>query len=298
MHGERAAGPENRLAQETSPYLRQHADNPVDWHPWGAEAIEQARTLDKPILLWINDGLMAIFFVVVGLEIKRERVEGELRDPRRAALPAIAAVGGMLAPAAIFAVMNVGTPGVRGWGVPMATDIAMAVAVVKALGPPRVPSAMQVFLLALAIVDDIGAIVVIAVFYSEDAEPWFLGGAVAVVAVVIAMRKRGFRSRGVYVLAGVTLWLMLQRAGVHATVARHVGVVRRPTVIQSIAAGAENGADVAKIARRRARFVKLEIDQVRVARQQHSRFERLDSQVPPVPNARPAASSLCHHDAS
>ncbi|MBA3984454.1 MAG: Na+/H+ antiporter NhaA, partial [Acidimicrobiia bacterium] len=115
---------------------------------------------------WVNDGLMAIFFFVVGLEIKRELVTGDLRDPRRAALPAIAAVGGMVLPAALFLVFNLGGNGSRGWGIPMATDIAFAVGVMALLGD-RVPSPLKVFLLTLAIVDDIGAIAVIAIFYSE-----------------------------------------------------------------------------------------------------------------------------------
>ncbi len=175
-------------------------------------------TLSMDLRHWVSDGLMALFFVVVGLEIKRELVDGELRDPRRAALPAIAAVGGMIVPAAIFALITIGTPGVRGWGVPMATDIAMAIALVAALGS-RVTPAMKVFLLALAIVDDIGAIIVIAVFYSDDTNLWYLGGAIAVVAAVVGMRRLGIRSIGWYVIAGLAMWLLLHEAGIHATIA-------------------------------------------------------------------------------
>ena len=175
-------------------------------------------TLSMDLRQWVSDGLMALFFVVVGLEIKRELVDGELRDRRRAALPAIAALGGMVAPAAVFALVNLGGAGLRGWGVPMATDIAMAIAVVTVLGS-RVTPAMKVFLLALAIVDDIGAIMVIAVFYSDDTNLWFLGGAVAAVAVVVTMRRLGVRSTGAYVIGGLALWLMLHEAGVHATIA-------------------------------------------------------------------------------
>src|SRR4051812_39738702 len=126
-----------------------------------------SHSLDLTLQGWVNDGLMAIFFLVVGLEIKRELVEGELKDPKRAALPAVAAVGGMVAPALIYVAINVGGDGARGWGIPMATDIAMAVGVLSLLGS-RVSSSLKLFLLALAIVDDIGAIAVIAIFYSGD----------------------------------------------------------------------------------------------------------------------------------
>jgi NhaA family Na+:H+ antiporter len=167
---------------------------------------------------WVSDGLMAFFFLVVGLEIKRELVDGELRDPRRAALPAIAAVGGMLVPAALYAIINAGSSSSHGWGVPMATDIAMAIAVVAALGS-RVTSAMKVFLLALAIVDDIGAIIVIAVFYSTDTNLAYLGFALVIVAIVMGMRRLGVQSMGAYAVAGVALWLALHEAGIHATIA-------------------------------------------------------------------------------
>ena len=124
-------------------------------------------TLDLDLQEWVNDGLMTIFFFVVGLEIKRELVEGELREPRRAAMPAIAALGGMVVPALIYVAINAGGDGAAGWGIPMATDIAMAVGVLSLLGS-RVAPSLKLFLLALAIVDDIGAIVVIALFYSDD----------------------------------------------------------------------------------------------------------------------------------
>ena len=187
---------------------------------WTSElgATLAGHTLSMDLRHWVSDGLMALFFVVVGLEIKRELVDGELRDRRRAALPAIAALGGMVAPAAVFALINLGGSGLRGWAVPMATDIAMAIAVVTVLGS-RVTPAMKVFLLALAIVDDIGAIMVIAVFYSDDTNLWFLGGAVAVVAAVVTMRRLGVRSIGTYVIGGLALWLMLHEAGIHAAIA-------------------------------------------------------------------------------
>jgi len=144
--------------------------------------------LDEPLEAWINDGLMTIFFFVVGLEIKRELVAGELRDPRAAALPAVAALGGMVVPALAYAVFNAGGPGGHGWGIPMATDIAFAIGIVSLLGN-KVPGVMKVFLLTLAIVDDIGAIAVIAVFYTDDLSVGWLMVAVGLVALIVVMRR-------------------------------------------------------------------------------------------------------------
>jgi NhaA family Na+:H+ antiporter len=149
-------------------------------------------SIDLDLQEWVNDALMAIFFLVVGLEIKREVVEGELRDPRTAALPAIAAVGGMVVPALIYVALNAGGAGVEGWGIPMATDIAMAIGVVSLLGS-RVAPSLKLFLLALAIVDDIGAILVIAIFYSDDIDFGALGVAVALVGAVALLRWLGVR---------------------------------------------------------------------------------------------------------
>lgn len=175
-------------------------------------------TLDESLEHWVNDGLMVIFFFVVGLEIKRELVSGELRGPRAAALPAMAAVGGMIVPALIFFAMNQGGPGADGWGIPMATDIAFAVGVVALLGN-RVPSAMKVFLLTLAIVDDIGAIAVIAVFYTEDVStPWLLAS-LGISFVVVLMRIARIWYIPAYVLVGGFLWLAVFESGIHATIA-------------------------------------------------------------------------------
>ena len=167
---------------------------------------------------WVTDGLMAIFFFVAGLEIKRELVVGELRNPRSAALPAIAALGGMAVPALIFIALNAGGTGARGWGVPMATDIVFAVAVLALLGR-RVPRALKLFLLTLAIVDDVGAIVVIAVFYSKSVSvAWLLGGVLAVLGIAV-LRRIGVASPVAYVLPGAVLWLCVLESGVHATIA-------------------------------------------------------------------------------
>jgi NhaA family Na+:H+ antiporter len=167
---------------------------------------------------WINDGLMALFFFVVGLEIKRELVSVELRDRRTAALPAVAAVGGMVVPAALFWLVAGGGPAARGWGVPMATDIAFAVGVLALLGS-RVPRALKVFLLTLAIVDDIGAIAVIAVFYNARLDPDWLMGAAALLGVVLAARRLGRGWIVAFVPIALLVWYCTYRSGVHPTIA-------------------------------------------------------------------------------
>jgi len=177
---------------------------------------------------WVNDGLMAIFFFVVGLEIKRELVEGELRDPRRAALPAIAAVGGMIVPALVFVAFNAGGAGADGWGIPMATDIAMAVGVLSLLGS-RVPSPLKLFLLALAIVDDIGAIVVIALFYSDDFDARAALFALGFLALMALLRVLGVRRIWPFAVLGVGVWLSVQQGGVHATIAGVILGLLAPT---------------------------------------------------------------------
>lgn len=169
--------------------------------------------------MWVNDGLMVLFFFVVGLEIKAELVVGDLADPRQAALPAIAAVGGMAIPAAIYAVVNVAGDGVLGgWGVPMATDIAFAVGVLALLGK-RVPQRLKLFVLTLAIVDDIGAIVVIAIFYTSELSFGWLGIAVLGLILVAVMRRLRIWYIPMYVLVGVVVWYATFRSGVHATIA-------------------------------------------------------------------------------
>jgi len=167
---------------------------------------------------WVNDGLMAVFFFLVGLEIKREVLVGELASRRSAALPVAAALGGMLAPAALYAAVNAGGPGAAGWGVPMATDIAFALGILALLGD-RVPSALRVFLAALAIADDLGAVLVIALFYTSALDWGALGGAAVVLAVLLGLNRAGARRPLTYALLGVLLWLLVLASGVHATIA-------------------------------------------------------------------------------
>jgi NhaA family Na+:H+ antiporter len=174
--------------------------------------------LSKPLLLWINDGLMAIFFLLVGLEIKREIVGGELASTRRAVLPVVAAVGGMVAPAVIYSVVNIGGPGARGWGIPMATDIAFALGALALLGN-RVAPSLRVFLTAVAIADDLGAVAVIAIFYTQDLVWIALAFGGLLVVVLAAINRAGVRHAAPYVLLGVALWVAVLKSGVHATVA-------------------------------------------------------------------------------
>ena len=167
---------------------------------------------------WVNDGLMAVFFFVVGLEVKRELTEGELTDRRAASLPLCAAVGGMVAPALIFFAWNPSGATSRGWGVAMATDTAIALGVLALLGA-RVPPGLKLFLLTLAVIDDIGAICVIAFFYSSNVELGWLGGAAATIAAIVLMRWLGVRFALAYIAPALVLWLCFFQSGVHATIA-------------------------------------------------------------------------------
>jgi NhaA family Na+:H+ antiporter len=190
---------------------------------------------DKTLLIWINDLLMAIFFLLVGLEIKREVVVGELSDTARVALPAVAAVGGMLVPAAIYAWLNWYDPvGIRGWAIPSATDIAFALGVLSLFGA-RVPLGLKVFLMTLAVLDDLGAIVIIALFYTSDLSIEALVLASIAVAVLVGLNRSGVRRIAPYVLVGTVLWVCVLKSGVHATLA---GVV---TAMFVPAAGAHAG---------------------------------------------------------
>ncbi len=174
--------------------------------------------LSKPLLVWINDALMAVFFLVVGLEIKREILVGELSSPKKAALPLLAAAGGMIVPAAIYLSLNAGTDRAAGWGIPVATDIAFAIGVLTLVGK-RVPLGLKVFLTALAIADDLGAVLVIAIFYGGRLDGAALLAVAAFMALLIVANWAGVREPLFYCLLGVGLWLAVFRSGVHPTVA-------------------------------------------------------------------------------
>ena len=173
----------------------------------------------KPLLLWINDGLMAIFFFLVGLELKREVLEGELSKPSQIVLPAIGALGGMSIPALIYVFLNRNDPlALNGWAIPAATDIDFALGVLASLGN-RVPTSLKIFLLTLAIFDDLGAIVIIAVFYTSDLSLLSLFIAAVFVLALFALNRRGVRSIAAYILIGIALWIAVLKSGVHATLA-------------------------------------------------------------------------------
>jgi NhaA family Na+:H+ antiporter len=177
---------------------------------------------------WVNDGLMAVFFLLVGLEIKRELIAGELASPRQAALPIAAAVGGMLVPAAVYLAFNLGTPGQTGWAIPMATDIAFALGTL-ALIAPNAPTGVKVFLAALAIVDDMGAVLVIALFYTDALNAVALAGAAGALAVLFALNRLGVRLLTAYLFTGVVLWYFVYLSGIHATIAGVLTAMMVPT---------------------------------------------------------------------
>ena len=187
------------------------------WDTHIAVGVGGAR-LDYPLWYWINDGLMAVFFFVVGLEIKRELVHGELRDPKKVVLPVAAALGGAVVPAGIYAALLAGQPGSAGWAVPMATDIAFVVGALALLGS-RVPVGLKVFLLSLAIVDDLLAVGVIAVFLSEAPKLGWLSLAAVLLVGVAGLNRLGVRNVGLYVLGGGVAWLCTLKSGIHPTVA-------------------------------------------------------------------------------
>lgn len=181
-----------------------------------------------PLEIWINDALMAIFFFVVGLEIKREIMAGELKDMKQASLPISAAIGGMVVPALIFAAFNVGTDYIDGWGVPMATDIAFAIGIMSLLGK-RVPLSLKVFLTALAIVDDLGAILVIAFFYTSSLNFYMLGTSLILFLMVIYMNHRGVYKMNYFIIPSILLWICLFYSGIHATLAGVMIAMALPT---------------------------------------------------------------------
>ena len=199
--------------------------------------------INKPLLLWINDGLMAVFFFLVGLELKREIVVGELSSPANVVLPGMAAVGGFVMPALVYAFINQGDPAnMAGWAIPAATDIAFALGILALLGS-RVPKSLKLFLMTLAIIDDLLAIVVIAVFYSGNLSQWHLIASAICIAALALMSWRGVNRAAPYILVGLVFWVMVLKSGVHATLA---GVITaffipmknpnqdEPTVLESL----------------------------------------------------------------
>ena len=174
--------------------------------------------LRYPLSIWVNDGLMAVFFLLVGLEIKREIVEGELSSFKNASLPIVAALGGMIVPAAIYFFFNQDTEYAKGWAIPMATDIAFSLAILSLLGK-RVPLSLKIFLAALAIVDDLGAIVVIAVFYTEQIHWMYLLWSALMVLVLVLLNFFKFQKHVFYVVPGILLWYFMHHSGIHATIA-------------------------------------------------------------------------------
>ena len=175
--------------------------------------------LAKPLILWINDGLMAVFFFLVGLELKREMLVGELANRRKLALPLFAAIGGMLLPAAIYVLVNRDNPeALKGWAIPAATDIAFALGVLALLGN-RVPVALKIFLVSLAIIDDIGAIIIIAFFYTENLSVTALLVAIPVLIGLFILNRKQIGNRAPYILLGIILWIAVLKSGVHATLA-------------------------------------------------------------------------------
>jgi NhaA family Na+:H+ antiporter len=173
----------------------------------------------KPLLLWINDGLMALFFFLVGLELKREFIEGDLSQPGQVTLPAIGAVGGMLIPALCYVAFNYNDPdAINGWAIPTATDIAFALGILSVIGR-KVPLQLKVFLTSLAIFDDLGAIIVIALFYTDQLSMLSLVFAATVLTILFIMNKRGVTSTAPYIFLGIVLWVAVLKSGVHATLA-------------------------------------------------------------------------------
>ncbi|OIQ47646.1 MAG: Na(+)/H(+) antiporter NhaA [Gammaproteobacteria bacterium MedPE] len=175
--------------------------------------------IDKPLLLWINDGLMAVFFLLIGLEVKREIIEGHLSTPAQVVLPGFAAVGGMVVPAAVYLYfVGTDTGGTQGWAIPTATDIAFALGVLSLLGK-RVPVSLKIFLMALAIIDDLGAIVIIALFYTAELSTLSIGVAMAALTGLVILNRLGVDRKAAYVILGVILWVSVLKSGVHATLA-------------------------------------------------------------------------------
>lgn len=243
--------------------------------------------LNKSLLLCINDGLMTIFFFVVGLEIKRELVAGELRDPRKAALPILGALGGMIVPAGIYLLIQGGEPGQSGWGIPVATDIAFVAGFLALLGS-RVPPSLKIMLMSLAIVDDLGAILLIAIFYSTDVSWLALGLATMGFGATYVLNRVGVRQVSVYVLVGAGVWLAVLKSGVHPTVAGvvlgfmtpatpWVGTAGFPHVLTKVLERLVKGADDSSTKQRHRGLRRL----ATIAREGASPLERLEFSLHP-----------------
>ena len=208
-----------------------------DWYAglFSTPVVVQVGALEiaKPLLLWVNDGLMAVFFLLVGLEIKREVLEGELSSFDKAILPMLAAIGGMAGPAIIYITLNWSDPEtIRGWAIPAATDIAFALGILALLGT-RAPVSLKIFLLAIAIIDDLGAIVIIALFYTEQLSLNALGLAGAGFAALILMNRLGVKRIAPFVLVGVFMWVCVLKSGVHATLAGVLTALAIPLTVRS-----------------------------------------------------------------
>ncbi|WP_051393641.1 Na+/H+ antiporter NhaA [Glycomyces arizonensis] len=249
---------------------------------WGMDVTLQIGdfTLSHTLHDWVNDGLMAIFFFVVGMEIKSEIVSGELRNVRTAVTPIAAAAGGMIVPALIYTGFNFGGEASGGWGIPMATDIAFALGVLALFGS-RIPSPARIFLLTLAIVDDLGAIAVIAVFYTDDLSTGWLAVAAALVLAAVAMRLLNVWSAPVYLVIGVALWVAMLESGVHATIAGVVmGLIisAKPLLDPAVAhAEAQRMAEGGLTAAETERLVKLTRDAAAPAERIQERFHPFSS---------------------
>lgn len=259
--------------------------------PWGAtyEALWHAKgviglgplVLEKDVLHWVNDGLMALFFLLVGLEIKREFLTGQLRNLRAAVLPVAAAIGGMIVPALLYLALNSGTDAQPGWGIPMATDIAFALGALALLGR-RAPTSLRVFLAAAAIVDDLGAVLVIALFYTPSVSLGALAVAAAVLMLLVILNRSGVNHPAPYILLGVLLWLAVLKSGVHATIAGVLLAFTIPArVPATVAAGAGHaagaGAEGSDVEARQAQLVVAE----QTAEAQQSTLTRLEHTLAP-----------------